>query len=280
MVKENKGRFIGTARNRMIDLKNSATKSELILIDKILEMDFKSIVYLSITELADLTGIAEATIVRFCHKLDYKGYQDFKLHLSQEMTNTVEDDDDFTSSIANDMIGAINESKQAISVEMVEQISSIVVQKKRVCIFALGNSGISATSLRFALIKAGITVVGEVDSHIQSYIAANTTKDDIAIFISVSGSTKDIIEMAKMVKQNGTPIVSITNHFKSPLVHLSDYVLFSARKEAANRGGSIATIVSQHYMIDVLCSKIIESLGDQGKKNIENSSNAVSDKLL
>ena len=37
---------------------------------------------MSISELAEACGVAEATISRFCRKLDYKGYNAFKLALA------------------------------------------------------------------------------------------------------------------------------------------------------------------------------------------------------
>lgn len=279
MVNEKANKIHGSIEQRIKYIYNTLTKSERILADKIVEIDKKELIYLSITELADLVGVAEATIVRFCHKLDYSGYQDLKLNLSQELSKTKYEYDDIPSIVANDMIAAINESKEAIDLDVVKKIAGQIVNAKKIYLFALGNSYISATTLRYALIKLGINVIGEVDSHIQTFLSANTTSDDLAIFISVSGSTKDLITIARNVKENHTPIVAITNHFKSPLIHLSDYVLFSARHEAANKGGSIATVVSQQYMISVLIDAMIEFLGDAAIKKMDNSSIAVSDKL-
>ena len=279
MVNEDAKKLYGSVEKRIKESTNIFTKSEKMLVEKITSMDKKSIIYLSITELADLVGVAEATIVRFCHKLDYNGYQDFKLHLSQEISKTKNSLDDIPSSVAHDMIEAINESKDAIDLEVVKEVAAAIVNAKRVYLYAFGNSYISATTLRYALIKVGINVVGEVDSHIQTFTSANSTRDDLALFISVSGSTKDLITIARNVKKNATQIVAITNHFKSPLVHLADYALFSSRHEAANKGGSIATIVSQQYMVSVLIDAIVEYLGETAIKNMDNSSIAVSDKL-
>lgn len=279
MVKEKSQKLYGNIERRITDTINTFTKSEKILADKIIQMDKKELIYLSITELADLVGVAEATIVRFCHKLDYNGYQDLKLNLSQELSKVKEETDDIPSNVASDMISAINESKEAIDLEVVKGIAEAVVKAKKVYLFSLGNSYISATALRYALIKIGINVIEEMDSHIQTFLSANTTSDDLAIFISVSGSTKDLISIARNVKKNKTPIVAITNHFKSPLIHLSDYALFSARHEAANKAGSITTIVSQQYMVSVLIDTIIEQLGETAIEKMDNSSIAVIDKL-
>ena len=50
--------------------------------------------YMSISELAEEAGVAEATISRFCRRLDYKGYNAFKLAVA----NLLEEDGWLTGS--------------------------------------------------------------------------------------------------------------------------------------------------------------------------------------
>ena len=38
----------------------------------------------TITDFSEKVGVSDATIVRFCKHLGYKGYQDFKLHAARE----------------------------------------------------------------------------------------------------------------------------------------------------------------------------------------------------
>ncbi len=43
------------------------------------------VIYLSLTELCEASGAAEATVLRFFRKLGYKGFQDFKYSYVQEL---------------------------------------------------------------------------------------------------------------------------------------------------------------------------------------------------
>ena len=79
------GKMVGKTYDRMVAIRSMATKTEKKLIDSVMKMEKSDIVYLSITELSARLKVAEATIVRFCKKLGYKGFQDFKLSLSQEL---------------------------------------------------------------------------------------------------------------------------------------------------------------------------------------------------
>lgn len=66
--------------------KGKTTKSQKKLIEYLERVDYENIIYLSITELADSTKVAEATILRFCRLLGFNGYQEFKLNMAQEMS--------------------------------------------------------------------------------------------------------------------------------------------------------------------------------------------------
>lgn len=60
----------------------SMTKSEQKVARCVLEHP-DNLIYLSVTELADFAGTGETTVMRFCRKIGFKGYQDFKLMLAQ-----------------------------------------------------------------------------------------------------------------------------------------------------------------------------------------------------
>ena len=62
--------------NRMERIKKGkTTKSQRKLIEYLESVDYENIIYLSITELAEYTKVAEATILRFCRSLGFNGYQ-------------------------------------------------------------------------------------------------------------------------------------------------------------------------------------------------------------
>jgi RpiR family transcriptional regulator, carbohydrate utilization regulator len=48
------------------------------------------VVQMSISELAREVEVGELTVIRFCRALDYKGYQEFKLRLAQDLVEPVE----------------------------------------------------------------------------------------------------------------------------------------------------------------------------------------------
>src|SRR5688500_8144492 len=47
------------------------------------------VMHMSISEASQNIGVGESTIIRFCRALGYKGYQDFKLRLAQDLVEPV-----------------------------------------------------------------------------------------------------------------------------------------------------------------------------------------------
>ena len=128
--------------------------------------------------------------------------------------------------------------------------------------------------------RIGIMVTYTADTHLQAMITSNLTENDTVILISVSGSTKDIIDVAEIAKKNGVNIVVITCYDRSPLAKFADHILLSTRREAAYEGGSVSTIVSISYIINVLYEAINEKLGDSGYEYTMRSAKSVANKSL
>src|SRR5690554_1527052 len=67
-------------KNKMPNMGSAARKLAAVILS-----ESKDIIHLSITEMAEKARVSEATVVRFCQELGFKGYQDFKIHLSQAL---------------------------------------------------------------------------------------------------------------------------------------------------------------------------------------------------
>ena len=273
--------MVGKAIDRIYAAKEIATKTEKKVIDAILDIPPEEIIYLSISDLASRLKVADATLVRFCKKLGYNGFQEFKLHLSQEtgMSNQVSADC-VEKRIALQMVDAINETSRSIKYDQCLKIADMLINSNKICAFGVGNSSITAMEISNVLARIGIMVTYTPDTHLQSMITSNLTENDTVILISVSGSTKDIIEVAEIAKRNGVNIVVITCYDHSPLAKYADHILYSTRREAAYEGGSVSTIVSISYIINVLYNAIYEKLGSEGYENTLRTANAVSNKSL
>lgn len=273
--------MIGKPFDRIYAMKNMATNKERKLIEGLEGIEPDELVYMSITELASRLKVAEATVVRFCKKLGYNGFQDFKLSLSKELGTVARSDmSSVVKRIAQQMTDAITETSYSLQYDKCLEIARFLVSADKIGAFGVGNSSVTAMEIGNVLARIGINVTVTPDPHMQAMITSNMTDRDIVFLISVSGSTKDIIDVAEIAKANGVKIVVITCYDRSPLAKFGDYVLFSTRREAAHEGGSISTIVSISFIVNVLYNAIYETLGDEVRERALRTAGAVANKSI
>lgn len=105
------------------------------------------------------------------------------------------------------------------------------------------------------------------------------TKEDCAIGISVSGSTKDTIYSLEIAKRAGAKIICMTSNGKSPITKLADVVHLMSSKESPLEGISIISQIAQLSVIDVLCAAIIHRREHIARKVREITAKTVSEKL-
>lgn len=267
-----------TFLSKIDESKIKFTKTEKILIENLKAVEQTELIYMSITELANKIDNAEATILRFCKKLGYSGFQDFKLSLSQHIGSQstpklVTKGDKLLERTKS----ALFQTASLLNYEILDQVSNLFISAHRVCVFGVGNSAVSPLFASQRLIRLGININYSSDAHVQSIVASNLTPKDVIVLISVGGSTKDILDVAEIAQERKVPIIVITNYPNSPICKYANYVMASSGREAAYEGGTYCSIVSQMFILDVIVDSIIDKIGD---KNIIESAKSVSNKAL
>ncbi|QVK18866.1 MurR/RpiR family transcriptional regulator [Mycoplasmatota bacterium] len=273
--------MVNSIASRIDAVQDKMTKTDKIFLEYLKSSNYSDIVYLSITELSELSGVGEATILRFCRKLGLKGYQEFKLVLAQELPkNRSTESEGFFGIIADNMISVITETKDIIDEKYINEAVEMLVNSRRKYFFGLGNSRIVAMEAKARLMRIGFHVDALLDSHFMSMTTSTLTSEDVIVLVSLSGSTKDILEVAEIAKENGVKIIVITNYSKSPVIRYADIILYTVRKEGPLEGGSLISKISQLYLIDVLCTGITLYINSDANNMLEKTARAVVNKIL
>lgn len=267
--------------SRITSIKNDITRQEEKIIAYLQICNLKEVTYWSISEFSATVGVGDATALRFCRKLGFKGYQDFKLFLAQE---TAFDDRIVNSNIAEiiaeEMISTLKSTLELTDLNVTNRVAKMFMEARSVYIFGGGSSGITAMEMRSKLIKSGFNVVAETDPHFQSMITSTLNEKDLIVFISVSGSNKDLISVAQIAVANKVKCVMITNYLRSPLAEYATEILHTVSKEDPTNGSSLISKVSQLFTINVLCNSINGLMGETAKENFKKTAQAVVDKLV
>ena len=243
----------------------SLSKSEQKVAQYILS-NSDEVVNLSINELALLAEVCESTIVRFTRKIGFVGFQDFKKELIrfESIQTKVENQVDNTPKeiTYGHILKSLSETKGFIDEKTIRQAAQVLYQAKKIYIFAVGTSGITAQHISNRLKRLGMTVEYVQDSHLQSIDAALTKKEDVVLAVSTSGNTKDVLQCVQLSKQNKTTVIGITNYLKSAISQTADLSLIASSKEFSSDSGSFSATISQLYLVDILTKYIIEQDAD------------------
>lgn len=271
----------------------SLTKSEKKVADVVLR-DPDNAIYSSISDFADESGVGDATVLRFCRKIGFKSYQAFKLALAQELSNQSSETinalnielkaDDTLEEVMrktlNINICALNETLSLLDVNAVKKAVESIISSRKIHFYGVGVSVITAQDVVSKLVRIGLDASAFTDIHMQMMQASLLTKDDVAVGISFSGSTKDTIEVLNTAKKAGAKIISITRHARSPITKISDIVLLHGSKEGPLQGGALSTKMSQLMVIDVIYNAVFMKMGEIAVKNKKITSSAVLEKLV
>ncbi len=234
------------------------TRSQRIMLEYFGKVDFKQIMYMSITDLAEATGLAEATVLRFCRSLGFNGYQEFKLRLAQDNTDVRgrESGGGYVADIMEDYRAAIDNCRANIHPEQMEKVFEYILSARSICCFGVGHSYLAALELHNRLMKMGIVTFCERDTHFQSILISSRTPLDLLIVFSISGATKDVVEAAELARAYGMKIIVVTCYEKSPLTRFADIILSATSMESPVETGAMSSKIMQLFMVDVICTGV------------------------
>ncbi|HWS51785.1 MAG TPA: MurR/RpiR family transcriptional regulator [Microbacterium sp.] len=253
--------------------------------------DPQSAVENSITQLAAASGTSVASIARFTQSIGFSGYPDFRRALAAELDRSESDRERFQVSagdvsreddaittirkIAFAEASAIERTARQIDIAELERCVSAVRTARRIDIYGAASSGLAAQDLEQKLHRAGLVAQARTDLHLALTGAALLDTRDVAIAISHSGRTLEIVQSAEVAGAAGATTIAITNNPRSPLARVCDLVLVTAVSESSFRSGAMSSRMAQLAVLDFLYTRIAQADYDTIAENLQRTYNAV-----
>ena len=272
-------------KNCIIKLKECygrLSKSEKIVADYILKNKLTAS-DLTISELSKKTNVSCSTINRLALNLGYDGYKEFikSLYLNahndeKELNKHIYDvdiDDDFNLSIKEVAslvcslnIEAITNTYKMLDLKTLNKVIKLIDKAQRVVIFALSGSIVVAKDMLFKLERLGIAC--QVSDNYHSLLANASTlkKNELAVFISYSGNTKEVIEAAKLAKETEATVVGITMVGNNQLSKLVDYSIQHSSVDRGIKTFSTRSRVVQENIVDMIFIGLVTKRKEQLNK--------------
>lgn len=175
---------------------------------------------MKVQEVADSLYTSPASVIRFCKKLGFSGFSEFKTALKMETSRKAGSSQAEIHSY--DFIRDIQKTEQLIQEETIERILELIRTKNRIEIYAVGSSRMVASEFVKRLQMMGKAAFCYDDSSLMNISARQMTENDLVIALSASGETSLVITAANMAKSRGATIVSVTNLGSSTLSDMAD----------------------------------------------------------
>ncbi|RCG26259.1 MurR/RpiR family transcriptional regulator [Sphaerisporangium album] len=241
----------------------SLTPSAQIIARLILD-DPATVARSTITELSAASATSEATIVRTARALGFSGYAQLRLALAAAAATTRQGPDrlvpgdlapddplsDVIAKVTRAEAQALEDTAAQLSPELLGEVVGAITTARRIDVYGVAASGLVAQDMAQKLLRIGLSAHAFTDAHLALTSAVLLRPGDVAVGVSTTGETPDVVEPLRRAGKAGAATVAITNNPRSSLAEVCGHVLISAGRETAFRPGALASRISQLLIVD------------------------------
>ena len=264
---------------------STLSKKEQRIADYILKQPEK-IIHHTINQVAEDLDVAESTVFRFCQRVGFKGYQAIKIALASDVVAPLQDiHEDITEmdtalEVAEKIFSTngktIESTRQILEASSLEKAIELFLTARRIEFFGSGGSAVVALDAYHKFVRSGLQVSAILESHMQLMSASQLTTEDVAVVISHSGASKETLDIAKLLKEKGVPMIAITNYAKSPLSKFADVSLYTVSQETAFRSEALASRIAELSLVDALFTTVMMRRGEAARTSLQQMREAIS----
>ncbi len=266
-------------------MRSDLRKSDRKVADVVLE-DPRRIMNATVGETATLAEVSQPTVLRFATAIGCNGFQDFKIRLAQSLalgtpaTHSVLRDTDEPEIIAEKIFDytmtSLDWARSKLDKAALHKAINVLAAARSIIFFGFGASGIVARDAQQKFPLFGIPCSAELDSHQQLMAAAMMQPGDVAFVISNTGTTRSIIEIARIARDNGATVICLTGS-DSPLTQYSDIALIVETLENTNTYTPTISRIAALVVIDILSTSVAVRRPEADRTRINQMKRQLSD---
>ncbi|MBT1177910.1 MurR/RpiR family transcriptional regulator [Bifidobacterium callimiconis] len=198
----------------------------------------ESVAYMTIRELAAATFVSPSTILRWCDKLGYPGYTEFRNALREENERRtvprLEPRQDL-----HDLALFFDRANSPAFEEHLDSAVRLIGDAEPIVFIGEGSSGVIAEYGARLFANLGIFAVGMTDAF---YPVSAYARDHMAVIaVSESGETPKLVKAVEAFRAAGSVTLGVTNSVHSTLERLCDWSFSAGLPSQRVNGGYNAT---------------------------------------
>ncbi|WP_304638656.1 transcriptional regulator HexR [Pseudomonas sp.] len=253
-------------------------KSELKVADHVLA-HAAQVMHSSMAELAREVGVSEPTIVRFCRAAGCSGFQDLKLRLAQSLAagasfgqfsiTDTDNTDQLSQKIFDTTLATLMEVRETLDVVAMDKAIEAMARARRVEFYGFGASGAVASDAQHKFFRLQVSTAAYSDPHMQAMSAVTLGPEDVAVAISQTGRTRDLLHSASLVGESGATLISLCPSH-TPLAELASIHIPIDVIEDTEIYTPLSSRIAHLVVIDVLAMGVAMRRGPELVNHLKN----------
>jgi DNA-binding MurR/RpiR family transcriptional regulator len=221
-----------------------------------------------------LCGTSEATVVRFCQRIGYRGLSEMKKVLARELaanlvssrgTGKVGRENSVLDHVFSDCVQAVGDTLSGINRSRFNSIANAIARCEHLYLLGAGGSAHIAQVAALNFLSVGFQTFAFVDPIQQLAAAKLATARDVAIAVTYSGNQSEVAEALQTAKKKQALCVGITSFQHSLISKSSHELLLMFIPAETLRGQTGAHRVAQIALLDALAVRAAEVKGSSNR---------------
>lgn len=230
---------------------------------------------MSINKLSDLCYTSPAAITRFCHKLGYSSFIEFKKNIKINIDSYNEgfmkpksityelSREDILNNMSLEIINEIESFKSFVDLKIIDRVVELIHNSNNVCIFGTQYSQLMAQDLQRRLVNLSKIIYNANDVQEQERMASELNETSLAILISPTGKFALFHErLWNKIKKSPATVVVITENQNPDYIKRSNYIIYLPPKNDSNE-----YVQNHRYDLAYLIEYIYTRYGNLYKNN-------------
>ena len=262
-------RLAGGPSENLLELilraKETLRKSDQRVAEVVLDRPAE-VVDMTLAKLAAEAGVSEPTVVRFCTAIGCEGFRDMRVKLAHSLAfarstshTAISPEDDLSTIVTKIFdynMSNLNWALSHLDIVRFAAAVDVLAQAQRIEFFGFGASGIVAQDAQQKFPLFGVPCGAPTDAH-QMYMTAKMLgPGDVAVGISNTGHTHEIVRAIKVAGEAGAATIGISQVSGSALIKGCDVGLVVETLENTDVYTPTVSRLSHLVVVDILSTAV------------------------
>lgn len=224
-----------------------------------------SVVSITLAEFARRSGVSEPTVIRFASAIGCDGFRDLRVKLARSLAfarttshSAISPTDALPALISKVFdfnLSNLNWVSARLDQKTIQKAVDAMRNANRIEFFGYGASAIVALDAQQKFPLFGVPCGAPLDGHQMIMTATMLQPGDVAVAISNTGETQQVLQATQLAREQGATTIGITGS-QSPLLEHCDICLLVETLENTDLYTPTVSRLSAMVVIDILSTAV------------------------